>query len=110
MATFTRVNGLGHAHGTLYSTAQLKALVIDLGADASGQGGIGGAIEAVMQELGSNLLMAQSTGTAGAFHAIVDGHAIDGASVQARIRALGTVNGYDLSGATAAEGTSITVA
>lgn len=110
MAAFTRTNGLGHAHETLYSTAQLAAYVIDLGADASGQGGIGGALEAVAQELGSALLMFDSEGTAGLVHVIVDGHALDKATIDARLQALGTVNGYDLSGAAATAGGQITVA
>ena len=111
MAEFTRVNGIGHVHATLYSTVQLKAFVFNLGATlATGQDGIGKAIEAVARELGSSLVMFQSAGTSGAFHAIMDGHGVDAASLQTRIQALGTVNGYDLSGATAALGTAITVA
>lgn len=108
MAAVTRVNGIGHAHATLYSTAQLAAYALDLGADASGQGGIGGALEAVAQETGA--LMFDSEGTSGAVSIIVDGHGVTAASLQARIRALGTVNGYDLSGATATAGGQITVA
>jgi hypothetical protein len=110
MASFTRTNGLGHAHATLYSTAQLAAFVLDLGADASGQGGIGGALEAVAQEIGSALLMFDSEGTGGAVSIIVDGHAVNAADLQARIRDLGTVNSYDLSGATVTAGGQITVA
>ena len=34
MATVTRVNGLGHAHATLYNTANLGFYVIDIKADA----------------------------------------------------------------------------
>lgn len=108
MAAFTRTNGIGHAHATLYSTAQLAAYVLDLGADASGQGGIGGALEAVAQETGA--LMFDSEGTDGLVHIIVDGHATSAADLQARIRALGTINSYDLSGATATLGGQITVA
>lgn len=108
MAAFARTNGIGHAHATLYSTAQLAAYVLDLGADASGQGGIGGALEAVAQETAA--LMFDSEGTDGLVHIIVDGHAVSAASLQARIRELGTINGYDLSGATATLGGQITVA
>mgnify|MGYP003630402979 CR=1 FL=1 len=109
MAEFARVNGIGHVHATLYSTVQLSAFVFNLGASAAAQGGIGGAIEAVARELGSTLVMFQSVGTAGAFHAIMDGHGVDADSLQVRIQALGTVNAYDLSGATVALGTAITV-
>lgn len=106
MAT-TRVNGLGHAHGTLYSTAQLKGFVIDAGATLASQGGIGGAIEALAQFV--QPLMIQSVGTAGLVHIIVDGVNVDAATMQANVRALGTINGYDFSGATVTLGTTIAV-
>lgn len=108
MAGVARVNGLGHAHATLYSTAQLAAFLIDAGADLSGQGGIGGAIEALAQEISP--MMFDSEGANGEVHVIMDGHAVDAASLQIRIRALGTVNGYDFSGATVTAGGQITVA
>ena len=110
MAAVTRVNGLGHEHATLYSTAQLKAFLIDAGGTLASQGGIGGAIEALAQELGSALLMFDSEGTAGEVHVIMDGHGIDATSLQARIRALGTVNSYSFASATVTEGGQITVA
>jgi len=110
MAAVTRVNGLGHAHATLYSTAQLAAYLIDAGASLATQGGIGGAIEALAQELGSALLMFDSEGTNGEVSVIVDGHALTAASLQTRIRALGTVNSYDFSSATVTAGGQITVA
>jgi len=107
MASVTRVNGLGHAHGTLYSTAQLKAFVVDAGGSLASQGGIGGAIEALFREVAP--LMVQSVSTNGVVHMIVDGHAVDAAGLQRRIRALGTVNSYDFSGATVTEGSNIVV-
>jgi len=107
MATVTRVNGLGHAHGTLYSTAQLKAFVIDAGASLASQGGIGGALEALAQEIAP--LMMQSVSTSGLVHVIVDGHAVDAAGLQARVIALGTVNGYSFSSATVTLGSNIVV-
>ena len=107
MAGFTRVNGIGHAHGTLYSTLQLKSFVLDCGATLATQGGIGGAIEALAQELSPVLF--QSAGTAGAVYVVIDGHAQSAASMQVRVRNLGTVNGYDFSGATVAEGTAVVV-
>lgn len=110
MAGVTKVNGIGHAHGTLYSTMQLKAFVIDAGGSLAAQGGIGGAVEALAQEIGSALLMFQSTGTGGAVHVVVDGHALDAAGLEARIQNMGTVNGYSFAGATVALGSSITVA
>lgn len=107
MAGQTKVNGIGHAHGTLYSTLQLKAFVIDAGASLAAQGGIGGAIEALAQNVAP--LMMQSVSTSGLVHVVVDGHAVDAAGLQARIREMGTVNAYDFSGATVTLGTAIAV-
>ena len=107
MAGQTKVNGIGHAHGTLYSTSQLKAFVIDAGATLAGQGGIGGAIEALAQNVAP--LMMQSVSTSGLVHVVVDGHAVDAAGLQARIREMGTVNAYDFSGATVTLGSNIVV-
>ena len=107
MAGQTKVNGIGHAHGTLYSTLQLKAFVIDAGATLASQGGIGGAIEALAQNVAP--LMMQSVSTSGLVHVVVDGHAVDAAGLQARIREMGTVNGYDFSGATVTLGAHIVV-
>lgn len=107
MASVTRATGLGHAHGTLYSTLQLKAFVIDAGATLASQGGIGGAIEAIAQELGTTSMLFESSGTNGKLVVIGDGHAVDATILQARIRNIGTVNGYDLSGATVTLLTSV---
>jgi hypothetical protein len=107
MAGQTKVNGIGHAHGTLYSTSQLKAYVIDAGASLAAQGGIGGAIEALAQNIAP--LMMQSVSTSGLVHVVVDGHPTDAAGLQARIREMGTVNSYDFSGATVTAGTAIVV-
>lgn len=109
MAGITKVNGIGHAHGTLYSTMQLKAFVIDAGATLASQGGIGGAIEALAQEIGSALLMFQSVSTSGLVHVVVDGHALDAAGLEARIQNMGTVNGYSFAGATVTAGSNIVV-
>lgn len=109
-AAYTNSDGVdtsGTTHGVLFSVMQFKAIVIDCGATLASQGGIGGAIEAVFREV--QPLMFQSVSTSGVVHAIVDGHAVDAAGLQARIRALGTVNSYDFSGATVAVGTTVTV-
>lgn len=117
MAEFTRVNpvlatnangfGSGRDHDELYSTLQLKVFTIDTGADISAQTGIGGAIEALTRELGTTAALFESNGTAGKFVVIGDGHAIDAAILQVRIRQLGTVNSYDFSGATVTQATSL---
>lgn len=119
MAGFTRVNPTagytngagvdtsGHTHGVLFSTLQLKAFIVDAGASLAAQGGNGGAIEAVARELATTGAMMESSGTAGKFIVIGDGHAIDATILQRRIRQLGTVNSYDFSGATVSELTSL---
>jgi hypothetical protein len=101
MAAVTRVHGLGHAHGTMYSTANLKAMEVDCIANIATKGGIGSTIEAVFQAVAP--LMAVSTGTAGKIFMIVDGHHNTAASLQARIVALGTVDSIDLTAATVTE-------
>jgi len=110
MATFTRANGTTGAHGTLFSTVALKAFVIDAGASLSGEGGIDRAIEALIREVQPQ--MYQSVSTSGIVHVIMDGVNVDAASLQARIRALGSVTDpytYDFTGATVTLGTSIVV-
>jgi hypothetical protein len=119
MASQTRVNPVaaytngagvdasGHTHSVLFSVAQLKAITVDCGGSLAAQGGIGGAIEAVFREV--QPLMFESTGTSGVIHLVVDGHANTAASIQARIIALGTVNGYSFASASATDGTHIVV-
>jgi hypothetical protein len=110
VAAYTNSDGVdtsGHTHGVLFSVMQLKAFVIDCGATLAGQGGIGGAIEAVFREV--QPLMFQSVSTSGVIHVIVDGHAVDATTLAARIAALGTVNGYSFAGATVTLGTTVTV-
>lgn len=105
MASFTRTNGLGHAHGTLYSTANLGFYAIDTKATLASQGGIGGAIEAVLREV--QPLMAVSSGTDGFIGVIVDDSQTNAASMEDRVQALGTINSFDLSGATVAKQTNL---
>ena len=110
MSATTRVNGSGFTHGTLYSVMQLKAFVIDAGADLTNASGVlDGALEQLVREV--QPLMYFSTGTSGVVHVIVDGHAVDAATLQARIRAIGTngVDSYNFAGATVTLGTSVVV-
>jgi len=112
MAEFTRTNPVlannsGRDHAELYSTLQLKAFIVDAGGDLTAQTGIEGAIEALTRELGTTAAMFESSGTAGKFIVIGDGHALDATVLQSRIRQLGTVNSYDFSGATVTALTSL---
>lgn len=101
MAGVTKVNGIGHTHGTNYSVAQLKAMEVDALVDISGKGGLGSTIEAIVQAL--QPLMYVSTGTAGKIFMIVDGHASDAASLEEKLQALGTVDSIALASATVTE-------
>jgi hypothetical protein len=116
MSTTTRYNGdFGFFQtGTLFSVAQLKAFVIDMGGDLQAQdadaaGEVDQALTIAIREIQPLMYFAPSD-TSGVVHVVVDGHAVDAASLQARIVGLGTVNGYSFAGATVTLGTSITVA
>ena len=103
MAGITRVNGFGqYAQGTVYSVAQLKAFLIDAGGSlAAEDDGAKEAMELLIQEV--QPLMYYSTGTDGSVTVVCDGHGVDAASMEARIRALGSTagpNNYDFTGAT----------
>jgi len=115
MSATTRYNGSygNFAQGTIYSVAQLKAFLIDAGGslvnqDADAAGEVDQAMEAVIREV--QPLMYYSTGTDGTITVVVDGHAVDATTLQLRLQALGTVNGYDLSGATVTLASSLTAA
>ena len=114
MSATTRVNpalsvaaGSGRNHGVLYSTLQLKAFIVDAGDSLATKTGVDSAIEALTRELGTTAAMFESNGTAGKFIVIGDGHAVDATILQARIRALGTVDSYDFSGATVTQLSSL---
>ena len=102
MAAVTRVNGLGHAHATLYSTANIGFAVIDCGASVAAKGGIGSTIEAIAQQL--QPIAIDSEGTAGLINICYDASQTNAAGLQVGLRALGTVDSIDLSAATVTEG------
>lgn len=86
----------------------------DLGADPSTQAQVNGMLQTLLQSIQQTATVAiyqvAATGNAtnfsvatyptGAFNTATDGSDNSAATLQAQIRALGTVNGYDLSGAT----------
>lgn len=130
MAGFTRVNGdsaqvavfdtPAYVNGTTTGSVgvpiqpqgpKLMFITGDLGADPTAQFGVGGAIEAVLKVVQQLMTVymyqfnADGTYRIGAYSTGVDittGYA--GGTLQTAIRALGTVNGYSLAAATAAEG------
>jgi hypothetical protein len=110
MAATTRVNGSGqYTTGTLRSVVQLKAFVIDAGADLQDEDdGIDEAVEEVIREV-QPLMYFVPSASSGIIHVIVDGHAVDADTLQLRIRALDTGSGYRFNAATVTLGTSIVV-
>ena len=80
MAEVTRVNGTGHVDATLYSTAQLAVYTCTLAGGAPTTG-IGSVLEAIAQEAGALMFEADGDGIV----MVVDGHAVDAASLARRI-------------------------
>ncbi len=107
-------NGAGVAEfvtGSLISRHNLKAILVDTGADLRTEDDASG--EAVERALSliQPLMYVIPTANAGQIHAIVDGSQLDAAALQAQLRAIGTsaVNNYDFSGATVTLGTGLVV-
>ena len=118
MATydFTPANGGANVVGTLESVAQLKAFVIGVDSDSDGSddapvdlravdGAHGSLYDLILREL-QPLMAFAPDGATGVIHVIMDGHAVDAASIKARLAALSGI-GTDTS---VTAGTSITVA
>ena len=93
-----RVNGAGFDHDVSYSTSRVTGIEIDAGVSLAAKDGRDGALESILRDFSPLLYI--STGTAGKVFAIVDGHHQDAASMTARLQALGTVDGVDLSAQT----------
>ena len=98
MASVTRTNGLGHVHGTQYSTANIQGMEVDALVSLATKGGIGSTVEAIVQELQPISMI--SSGTAGKILMLVDSSQNTAASMQVRLRAMGTVDSINLSSAT----------
>lgn len=98
MAGVTKVNQDGRDHDVQYNPGQVICIEIDAGASLAAKDGVDGALAQIVQEFSP--LLYKSTGTAGKIFAIVDGHAVDAASMTARLQNMGTVDGVDLSAQT----------
>lgn len=125
MSATTRVNGdFGKfTQGTLFSVAQLKAFkitVLDAAAqavncsaeDTDGAGEVDQAVALIVKECQPLMYEFASGGSSNVIHMIVDGHAVDAATLQLRLRAIGTSVGagpVDISGTTVTLGTHIVV-
>jgi hypothetical protein len=110
---FTPVNGGSKTVGTLESYAQLKAFVITIKNDSNtaidlraNDGAYGSNYELIIRELQPLLASAPNDDT-GVIHVIVDGHAVDADSLQARLRAL--VVGLGLGTTVAGNDTTVTL-
>jgi hypothetical protein len=95
MASFTKTNQDGRDHDVQYNPGQIICIEIDAGVDLTSKDGVDGALAAIVQEFSP--LLYKSTGTAGKVFAVVDGHAVDAASMTARLQNLGTIDGVDFS-------------
>tara|TARA_Y200000002_G_C22316507_1_gene510760 strand:+ start:139 stop:483 length:345 start_codon:yes stop_codon:yes gene_type:complete len=111
----TKGNGAGVGEfvtGTLVSKANLVALLVDTGADLRTEDDA--TREAVERALSmiQPLMYVVTDDNSGKIHCIVDGSQVDGPSLQAQIRAIGTdnVNSYNFATAAVTVGTGLTVA
>jgi len=82
MATFERVNGIGHELNTLYSTLQLKVFKVTVSAALTT--GIGGTAEALAREFGTTGALFEFTTNGKDMIIIGDGHALDADIVKIR--------------------------
>lgn len=96
MATydFTPVNGGANVTGTLESVAQLKMFKITVKNDSDtainlddNDGAHGSLYDLILREV-QPLMAWAPTGGGGVIHVVVDGHAVDAATLQARVRQL----------------------
>ena len=95
----------GYGHPVNPAGPELDFFSTDLGADAAGQLGTLGAVESVLrciEQLATVHFYQVEASTGAASFAVYPVGAWSASALQTAIRALGTVNTYDLSGATVA--------
>jgi hypothetical protein len=120
MSATTRVNGSGQfTTGALRSVAQLKAFIITLKDTSAAidlqtlDDGVDELVEAVIREV-QPLMYYAVTGSTGVIHVIVDGHAVDAASLLLRIKNVvigaGSYGTMSTNISTCTEGTTFVVA
>ena len=119
MAGFTRVNGASQAVvGSLKTTAQLKAFLVTIKDDSntaidlrSDDGVVEGKLEQFLREVSPLMYYAADAGT-GVVTIVVDGHAVDAATLQIRVRNIFGAAGTNGSAndSTVVEATSLTAA
>lgn len=125
MSQTLRVNGdfTKFTEGQLYSLVQLKAIVITVldtaaaavslaNEDCDNAGEVDQAVALIVKEIQPLMYILQGAAH-NEIHAIIDGHAVDVATLEARIRHLGIAIGagpVDVSGSTVVVGSTFTVA
>ena len=116
MATydFTPANGGANTVGTLESTVQLKAFIITVKNDSNtavdlraNDGAHGSLYDLILREV-QPLMAFAPDGDTGVIHVIVDGHAVDAATLQIRVRQLASAT-PSANDSTVTLGTSFTV-
>jgi len=78
MAEVTRVNGVGHADGTKYETANVTTFVLTAGTTPTT--GVGGTLELIAQEFNPMIMEADGT----KIIMVMDGHNTDTDDIAAR--------------------------
>ena len=107
-------NGAGVAEfatGTLISRHNLKAVLVDTGADLQSEDdAFGEAVERALSII-QPLMYVVPSASAGKIHCIVDGSQFDASAVQAQLQAIGTqeANSYSFASATVTLGTDMVI-
>ena len=125
MSATTRINGdfEKFTEGTLYSLVQLKVIKIEVkdaagvavslaNEDTDNVGEVDQAVAMIVKEIQPLMYVLQGAAH-NEIHAVIDGHAIDAATLELRIQHLGTAIGagpVDVSGSVVTIGTTFTVA
>lgn len=112
---FTPVNGGANTVGTLESVVQLQAFIVTVKDDSNtaidlraNDGANGSLYDLILREV-QPLMAFAPNGDTGVIHLIVDGHAVDAATLQTRVRQLASATPAN-NDSTVALGTSFTVA
>ena len=114
MASVTRVNGIPPViAGNTVSTSQIALFVIDAGGDLRAEDDAANEACELILSVVQPLAYCFVNDASGQLSVVCDGHSVTAASLQGRIRELGSAagpNNYDASGATVTAATTFAVA
>lgn len=114
MASVTRVNGIPPViAGNTVSTSQIALFVIDAGGDLRAEDDAANEACELILSVVQPLAYCFVNDNSGQLSVVCDGHSVTAASLQGRIRELGSTagpNDYDMSGATVTAATTFVVA